>query len=89
MAVERTRDFKIWPGAYRAWENQVVPRRIEEVVDAAFALPSASTRCYKVVPIKDLWCLEGIVFGCHVKIFGNANEHGQWSCVREVHANGR
>lgn len=89
MAIERTRDFTILPGAYRSWERFTMPGRIEDVIDAVFALPDPSVRYYRVASMADLWCLEGIVAGWLVRIFGSRDERGRWSCVREVQPNGR
>lgn len=66
-----------------------MPGRVDEIVDAVFGLPDDSVRYYRVVPSRDLWCVEGIVRGWLVRIFGTRSADGRWSCVREVHPNGR
>lgn len=84
--AERGSNFQIAGSAHLAWEHLDVPHRLEEVVDAIFALPPdlRPEKRWERPPII-LNYVVATVFGRPFFMLGSKNADGTWATVNQLH----
>jgi len=84
--VRRSNGFRIAGSARQRWERHSLPYRIEQVVDAFFALPDdqISEQDASTEFVGDWYIAHARVFGCLFMMGGLKNARGEWTVVRVV-----
>ena len=84
MPQQRSPGFRIVPEAWKEWEFQTCPARLDVVVDRLLALPDHEITLEVAGSYGFMWELRARLDGVLFCLFGSRNKQGAWTAVHVV-----
>ena len=84
MAQQRAPGFRIVPEAWKEWEFQTCPARLDAIVDRLFGLGDDAVTLQEAHDQAMAWVLRARLDGALLVLVGSRNTAGAWTVVHVV-----